>query len=366
MSYPVAFVCAVALAVAACSATLAAQFKVEATDFSQKTIYHSPETPGYTSWCGLWQLPNGWLRADFTQITGPKDKPVGSDPILQSTDSGATWKQISNKPTKIVLNGGILWEAREACRGMVVLPDGTLVRSIQAPVEESASGYVERSKDGGKTWGSPIYPLPVRDYRVWPTLIRRLLDGRLVLFGGVWKRGEGEMLQNLVKTMFVSADNGKTWGKPIVVMPSDVGKCEESDFCELPNGDLFWVHRAVHYNSEPLQTRMQSIVYKKGNDFVAGECVESQLPHSGYPMVMYAREGIVLHFATDGVNWTSDLGKTWTRLDIPGTPYYPKALQLKDGKIVLVGHVGSDDVYGTIDQSIVYQEFRLKVTRTEN
>ena len=36
---------------------------------------------------------------------------------------------------------------------------------------------------------------------------------------------------------------------------------------------------------------------------------------------------------------------------------------LAAGWIVCVGHVGSDDVYGTVDQSIVMDRFRLEVTR---
>jgi len=54
--------------------------QVQVVDFVEKTIYHSPETPGYTSWVGLWQLPNGTVCCDFRQVTGPKDKPVSSVP----------------------------------------------------------------------------------------------------------------------------------------------------------------------------------------------------------------------------------------------------------------------------------------------
>ena len=78
---------------------------------------------------------------------------------------------------------------------------------------------------------------------------------------------------------------------------------------------------------------------------------------------MYTREGIISHLATDGIKWTADLGQTWTTHDIPGTPYYPKAIQLKDSRIIVIGHNGSDDKYGTVDQSIQMQSFRLKVTR---
>ena len=122
-----------------------------------------------------------------------------------------------------------------------------------------------RSTDGGKTWGEKIFFLPPAQYRTWPTLIRRLDDGRLVLFAGCWKRGDHQngngALPNMTKVMFVSADEGKTWGQPIVVMPTKQGVCEESDFCELPNGDFFFVHRTEHFPDHltavsPLAARM--------------------------------------------------------------------------------------------------------------
>ena len=107
---------------------------------------------------------------------------------------------------------------------------------------------------------------------------------------------------------------------------------------------------------------MQSVVRKQGDAFVPGPCQPAALVHSGFPAVLRTRDGIILHLATTGVHWTADLGKTWTRLNIPGTPYYPKALERPDGTIVVLGHVGSDDPYGTVDQSIKQQTFRLRAS----
>jgi photosystem II stability/assembly factor-like uncharacterized protein len=69
---------------------------------------------------------------------------------------------------------------------------------------------------------------------------------------------------------------------------------------------------------------------------------------------------VILHVGTDGVWSTSDEGKTWVKTDVPGSPYYPRAVQLADGRILVVGHVGSDDVYGKVDQTVVMQTFRLE------
>lgn len=348
----------------------AATVTVEATDYSESIIYHSPETPGYTSWVGLRLLGDGRLQCSFNQLTGPKDKPVGSAPVLESADEGQTWTRVQGD----VPVGGV--------RGIATLADGTLVapRWVSDPND---AGYVVRSTDGGKTWGERIDFVSPAEFRAWPTIIQVLRDGRLVLMAGIWERGEGTVPNpRMSKVMLVSADQGLTWGAPILLMPTEQGVCEESDWVELPSGDLFWVHRVEHFPAtaeevpagvarmgEPFPNgysdRMQSIVYKRGEGWEPGPVTRAPFPHSGFPAVLRTPEGIILHLATDGVCWTADRGATWTRLPIPGSSYYPRVVQLANGKIVCIGHVGSDDVYGTVDQSIRMQTFRLKVTKAE-
>ena len=46
---------------------------------------------------------------------------------------------------------------------------------------------------------------------------------------------------------------------------------------------------------------------------------------------------------------------------MPGTAYYPCALQLDGGEILVVSHAGSDDPYGKVDRSILLDSFRLSV-----
>jgi hypothetical protein len=374
------------LLLAACAECYGAAVKAEAVGYTERTIYHSPETPGYTSWIGLWQLPDGRLRFDCHQLTGPKEAPVSTVPVLESRDGGGTWTRLNaDTPAQDVLGHQEYYQvSREGCRGMAVLPEGTLVRPVWPPADKNQSGSVRRSTDRGKTWSGPIYFLPFEEYRTWPTLIRPLRDGRLVLYAGCCKRGswsnDTDALKYMTKMMFVSADKGRSWSRPIVLMPTEVGTCEESDFCELPNGDLFWIHRAEHFPDHrteisPLaermgpdcpngySDRMQSIAQKRGDTFLPGKCEPAPFRHGGFPLVLYTREGLILYLATDGIYWTADVGKTWTRLNIPGTAYYPKAVQLQDGTILCIGHVGGDDKYGTVDQRIRQQTFRLAVSR---
>ena len=341
---------------------------VEVVDYAEKTIYHSPETPGYTSWVGLWQMPDGALRCCFSQVLGTGDKQTSSVPVIESKDAGDTWTRL---PQDL---------AAGSVRGMAMLKDGTWVRPVWTGDPNSA-GYTQRSTDAGATWEAPVHFVSPADHRAWPTVIRPLRDGRLVLNAGVWKRGDGTVPNpRMTKMVFISTDEGRSWGQPIPLMATEEGVCEESDWCELPSGDLFFIHRVEHFPASPeaippgaarmgepfpngYSDRMQSVVYRWRDTLKPGPATHAPFPHSGFPEVMLTQEDLILHFATDGIYWTDDIGKTWTRLQIPGSSYYPRAVQLKDGKIVCIGHVGSDDVPGTVDQSIRMQTFRLRVGR---
>lgn len=379
--------------------SLGAELVVEAIDYSERIIYRSPQTPGFTEWVSLWQLPDGRLRCSFLQLTGSNEKPLASFPLLESKDGGGTWVRVdASIPVDCEpapSSGPGYWNASKVAPwyglGIAALSDGTLVKPgwprWGQPLKIDESGFIERSEDDGKTWGEKIFFLPIKEYQTWPTLIRPLRDGRLVLMAGCWKIGDNTCTPNgswgnMTKMMFLSSDKGKTWSKPMVLMPTNEGSCEESDFCELPNGDLFWVHRAEHFpdhrteispfaaraGPNPPQSyyysdRMQSIVRKEGETFIPGKCEPAALPHASRPVVIYTQEGVILQLSTTGIYWTADLGKTWTKLKISGTAYNPQGLQLKDGTIITMGHNGYDAPYGSVDSPISQQTFRLKVTR---
>jgi hypothetical protein len=233
---------------------------------------------------------------------------------------------------------------------------------------------VQLSTNGGQTWSPPIYFVPPAQYRAWPSIMRPLSDGRLVLMAGCWLRDNAPVpAAEMVKTMFISNDEGRTWGAPIPLMPMATGVCEESDFVELPSGDLMWIHRTEHYSAAGdllYSDRMESISQKTGNTFVSQPATTLSWPHSGYPCELLTREGVILDLCTGASHWSADNGVTWHDLLLPdgqplATYYYPKAIQADDGTIVVVGHLGSDNVYGTYDQAIYEQTFRLNVVVPE-
>jgi hypothetical protein len=337
-------------------------FQGQVLEFQQKQIYHSPETPGYTSWVGLWLLPNGAIQCDFAQGTGPTENPVMGYPLLQSTDNGKNWTNLGE-------NNGY-------SRGVAVLPDGTLVRPAETdkfgPFDIYPKGIfartnyffgIQRSTDGGKTWSDPINLVAPTDCQLcWPSVIKPLRDGRLVAFAGVVPKNvpSDQLMTNITKTMFISSDKGQTWSSPITLMPAATGVCEESDFVELSNGNLLWIHRAVH---DGVSSRQQSISRKSRDTFVPDPPTPVSFPHSGFPCELMTHEGIILDLCSTGSHWSADQGTTWHDLMIGDHPletlYYPQAVQTPNGTIVVVAHRGSDDVYGTVDQAVIMQSFRL-------
>ncbi|MBA2707450.1 MAG: exo-alpha-sialidase [Gemmatimonadaceae bacterium] len=345
-----------------------------------KPIYHSPQTPGYTAWCALWREPKGELRLSFQQVTGPVEdwaKRKNVTVIVGSADEGTTWKPVRQVParTSAASEGDKIYAAPGSSsfcgHGLTALPGGTLVTGLW-PSGQDKSGYIQRSTDEGLTWSAPIYFRDPEMYKSYPTQVHRLRDGRLVLVAGTVKQADATTAKFLLKEFFESRDDGKTWSH-IWTMPADVGLCEESDFVELDNeakggGDLLFIHRAEHYDGNKYisSDRLQNIFRRKGDTWEIGPVHKVPMPHSGFPELLKMGDGSILHIATDGVWHTGPDLHTWTRLDLPGSPYYPRAAQLKDGRVLVVGHVGGDDEYGKVDQTIVGQIFKLEVPGSQS
>jgi hypothetical protein len=255
---------------------------------------------------------------------------------------------------------GVTGEAEAA------LADGTVVRGVfgfYLPYDPGLprTGYLQRSADGTRTWGKPELLLDPKEYSAWPRRIRVLRDGRLVVLLGVARVPAGSHTRRefarLVEPMLVvSPDKGKTWEGPVAAVPEGQrgGWTEEFDAPELANGDLLCVFRRADGAK-----RWQGVLRKAGKTWAPGKVGPSELPHSGQPELLATREGPVLHLATTGVHYTADAGKTWARLGVPGTGYYPRAVQAADGRVLVFGHTGGDDPYGKVDQSIVMDSFRL-------
>lgn len=361
------------------------------TDYKRQTIYHSPQKPGFTCWVGAWTMPDGSIMTSFTQATGPIDGrtsapreileqlewPPGGDAgfdmtgldlrnvHLRSSDAGTTWSVVSADRFQTCMNG---------CTGEaeLALRDGTVLRGVEGfylpyGKDHPKTGFLQRSADGTRTWGKPEQFLDPKQYSAWPKRIRQLRDGRLIVAGGVAHVPAGSRKRTEYSKLFepllaVSSDHGRTWKGPIPVVPDEHRRSwggEECDVAELANGDLLFVFRRPDREKPGHEVRLQGVMKKSNDNWTPAEVSPAPFPHSGHPELLATREGAILHLATHGVHWTKDAGRNWQRLDIPGTAYYPRSVQLADGQILVIGHIGGDDAYGKVDQSIVMDSFRL-------
>jgi hypothetical protein len=263
---------------------------------------------------------------------------------------------------------------------MAILPNGTtMVRANQSGMYFDATGHlnypnnnfmgVQYSTNGGQTW-SPSTNLVSPDvYQVClPLNIKPLSDGRLVAMAGLAKKGVTPVLPNIQKNIFIGTitDQGLAWGDPIPLATTAQAECEESDFVELPNGDLFFMHRVQQYDNNGTyvsQSRKQSLVKKSGDTFVPQTPTVPFPGGQGFPCELLTREGILLDLCLFGSHWSDNYGQTWHDLLVDGQPlktyYYPQAVQANDGTIVVTGHYRWDDAYGQIDEAIHLQTFRL-------
>ena len=364
----------------------------EAVENARRSIYHSPQTPGFTSWAGAWTMPDGSLMVCFTQATGPvkgrtrapKDvqhklswPPAGRPGYdmtgldlrnvhLRSSDDGKTWKEVSADPFKSCMNG-ITGEAQTA------LADGTILRGVWGyylPYNPKLPKYRDTYNDppmAQRRGAQPEVLLDPAKISAWPKRIRVLSDGRLIVLGGVAHVPANSRTRAKYNGLFepllmVSSDKGKRWAGPIPVVPQPHRQNwggEEFDAAELPNGDLLCVFRRIAPSDKRHEVRWQGVLKKSGNTWVPREVGPAPFPHSGHPDILATREGPILHVATTGIHYTTDAGKSWHKLNVPGTAYYPRAIQSDDGRIFIFGHVGGDDAYGKTDQSIVMTSFRL-------
>lgn len=372
----------------------AAEKTFEAIEYQRRTIYHSPDTPGYTCWVYAWLMPDESIMVSFFQATGPMESqsrapddvqrklswPHLFDPhrdmtgrnacivYLQSTDGGETWQKVSenafNTPMSALINGS------------TGLRDGAIVRTPFGPylpydADVPKTGLVQRSTDGAKTWSKLAPLLSPTEFTVWPVGVRQLRNGRVAVLGGVSRmpcdRAWSEYAEIMDPLLIVSDDGGKTWGLPISVIPEEDRKgwaCEECDMAELPNGDLFWVFRrcAPEDIDKPLDQRRhtywQGTMEKHGDTWKPNSVGPSPFPNMGLPNLMATREGMIL--LVNAGQWTADAGNTWHPVNnLPARAYYPKGIQLANGRILVFAHVGSDDPYGAVDQKILMDSYRL-------
>jgi hypothetical protein len=200
--------------------------------------------------------------------------------------------------------------------------------------------------------------------------VRRLRDGRLLATGVI--RPDASRRQVGEPLIMLSSDEGATWQPQDIRLPppaQEPGAWNEWDSAEIAGGNLFCVFRRTDPQDRKKQVRWQGVFRCGDEGWTLDGYMPASLEHSGHPELLATREGPVLHIATTGVHWTADAGEHWQLLEFPGgqqpyrSRYYPRSLQTDDGRIYVVSHLGWDNAYGQVDQSIVLDTFRLGTAR---
>ena len=357
--------------------------------YVRTNIYRSPEPTNYTSWVGIWIMPDESLMVMCHQATNPIPGQFLphwtnynysglqlANVYLRSTNGGTNWTKtaedlfvsFSDRPnwggSHCALNNGAILRA----------VDGSQLSSNDVPRRI----YFQRSLDLGQTWGLPeIPPQPSRpsefsdyigDFADYIGRVRRLSDGRL-LATGVYRTNPAPATRLMGgPVLMFSEDDGASWVPQTFVL-NDIQTTNrtwnEWDCAELPNGDLFGMFRRHAPTNLSVQVRYQGRWHKSGSSWTLEDYRQSPLPHSGHPELLVTREGPILYFADNGSYWTDDVGATWHPLKINGSTsytsrYYPRSVQARDGTIYVASHVGADDYYGRRDQAVVVDRFRLR------
>jgi len=384
-------------------------------DLERIFVYHSPQYPGYTCWVGLWNMPDTSVMCSFIQATGPETgRPKAPDTVrryltwpptghgneydmtnldlrhvhLRSTDFARTWEFVSAEPFTSCMNCA-LGEIEESFPDDSATYGGVILRGVWGPYlpyndDVPKNGFLQRSIDGSRTWGAPEVIYEKEGTMFWTKRLRRLRDGRMLAGGGLFfihpdQNTRKGWFRDMTMALFVGDERGRNWQGPISIIPDNQRNefaGEEFDWVELDSGDLLCVLRTETLPSfdtqDPGQHRRITHMVRSDDTWKPTRVETAPFPHSGHPEMLRTDEGQILHIATTGISVSVNEGRTWLNFDLTpetkrrgwcnkGTPYYPKAVQMKNGELLVLGHVGGDNGYATVDQAIVGMRFFLDV-----
>ena len=359
--------------------------RAEAVEFSEKVIFRSHENPGFAAWVQLWREPKGDLGVKFLQRRKPRDNErvtapppldlhrweavalplnydfndlVSETVYMRSSDAGATWAE-THRGTETELNRG----ADSGCMSPITLPDGRMLS-----LSWGMPGCLRESTDGAVTWRRVHDLMDPRFYDVAPFTIRLLRDNKtLVIFCPYAKAwGPGKVIPGRLHSrpgtrtawqsaLFFSDDFGKTLTGPVPIYPNV--PCTETDFVELPSGDLLFIHDKVFGRG----TAHRQLVRRTPRGWVPEELetVGDVAPE----IFVRTDEGYLVGASRNAAYvWSDDDGVTWQPVEgIPRGEYQPRAMLLPDNRILFVWHKGGDLPYGQADQYIGQHTFKLRV-----
>lgn len=150
-------------------------------------------------------------KIGFLILTGDRSMSAEGNLIFQTTDGGATWKEIGGVPsTRQVTSAGFLDE------NLGFVSFGSITYENNPAVPD-----LYRTADGGKTWTQIEVPIPVEYQGIFTVAEIPTFDGSqgtLLVNQGP----NGDYQGGKVMARFVSIDEGETWSFANLVDPDDV------------------------------------------------------------------------------------------------------------------------------------------------
>ena len=376
---------------------------VRVKHFESRNVYHSSQTPGYTSWVsffpgekGTWYLTCEEVRKPSTPLPKVSRQqwyevglPVGYDKsqylmeavIFESADNMATWHEISRQAYHHQHSVTQFATARTK--------EGRFLRFIWAcySLDETVNpnDIFYTSDDNGKTW-QRMPPFHDERFSSNAHRLRTLRDGTLVLaiplsprWGTGWERPVRSAKNlNAVNersmTLYFSYDQGHTWEGPLPIYGGQI--VSETDFVELPEGDLLCINNGIfanpgrqriyrHADDDGTITWTPGALEKSRGKARVGEA--NEVPET----VALTEEGILVGCMRAGrYSWSDDMGLTWQRLE--GMPhigpevYQPWIYYLGENRFACAGHYGRDAPISGADrddQNINLHLFEIEVLR---
>lgn len=357
---------------------------VQADAFEAREIYRSAQRPGYTSWVSFFPGPQGKWYLTCEEVTRPDHPLPGATPqqfhemslprgydksrlrmeivLLESTDGLRTWKEVSRQPVRFQHSAGSF---AQACTG-----EGRFLRFVWSCYALDPglqpNQILFASCDQGRTWEQqPAFHHP--RFASYPHRLRTLQDGTLALCLPLAARwGEGtdrpvraavdlESVGDMQMTLWTSADQGHTWSGPVLLYAGQ--QVSETDFAELPSGDLLFVNNSI------FACPGRQLVYREGQRFTPGP-LEKVRSGTVPETLCLTDTGLLVGCMRPGAYyWSDDLGRSWQPLE--GVPdrrpemYQPWIHHLGQGRIACAGHFGADDAPGTRDQYLSLHLFRV-------
>jgi hypothetical protein len=356
-------------------------------------IYHSQQTPGWISWCSILSLHNGELIVGFNEVTGNinRQKPEYLPEIRKNafpndfynfTGLNNKFKIISAKNKETWLNQWDNYYEEDwsgpwppAHNILLQTTMGTLLRETQGRriPQQVNCGVISRSEDNGKTWSKYSAICDPDEWHIYVSRILQLRDGRLLMAAEGMAANVPGGYQWSSTFWLTSEDDGRSWSKPLPAITSDgsAGYYEPA-VAELRNGDILMMVRVqdlVENNPldahapllKPSRNRKQVILKKISDKWVPYKIETLGIPHGGHPELLMTEQGILLYISAEGFWGTCDEGNIWTGIEtLPPAPYYPRAVQLDDGIIIVVGHNGGDCPYPPPEDMMIWKvSFRI-------